>query len=131
VRPAVTSRLLAVAIAAIVVLVQLFALHHEAEVSHVKTALTGDYAHAHALGERHDLSATQHVHSSDPHSHDDSAPCRLLVCLEQATLLPSASAVLVGLAPTTTTVAFVPATAPAFATQLLLIAPKTSPPLHA
>lgn len=128
-RSAVTSRLLAFALSAIVVLVQLFALHHEAEVTHVKTALTGDYAHAHALGEHHEVSATQHVHSSDSHGHDDSTPCRLLACLDHASVVSAAPSIVVSLALAATTAAFVPAS-PAFrAPRLLLFAPKTSPPL--
>lgn len=127
-RSPVTSRLLAFAVSTIVVLAQLLALHHEAEVTHVRVALTGDYAHAHALGERHDVSTTQHLHSSDPHQHDDSTPCRLLACLDQASLVSTAPRIIVGLAARATTVAFVPVTAPTISPQLLLFAPKTSPP---
>ena len=130
-RSPVTTRVLAFAVSAIVVLVQLLALHHEGEVTHVKTALTGDYAHAHALGEAHAASTTQHLHSRDSHPHDDGAVCRLLSGLEQASIASTTPTILVALAPCATSIAVVPASAPALPATLLLFAPKTSPPAHA
>lgn len=123
-------RAIALVAACCLVLAGLFALRHEAEVAHVREALTGALAHAHELAEHHEHSATPHLHGRDVEAHAEAGACALLAALEHATILAGSPATAaaqpawIALAPPT------PITA-AQARPLYLLAPKTSPPARA
>ncbi len=124
-------RTLALALALCVWVVGLAALRHETAVAHVRDALTGAVAHAHALAERHEQhSTTPHLHGRDVAADHESGECVLLAALDHATILPTLpSGAEVA---TAADLDLVPALALAPTAQTLyLLAPKTSPPARA
>jgi hypothetical protein len=125
------ARLLAIGLAASIVLVQLLALHHEAAVAHTEVARTGAFVHGQALGEHHELSSTSHLHSTNTARHEDSGACTLLSALDHATVVPAALAPLQAIAPAVHLRVAQPNAPPVVTRQLLLVAPKTSPPVAA
>jgi hypothetical protein len=126
-RSGLASRCLAIGLAAMVVLVQLFALHHEAAVAHAQVARTGAYVHAQALGEYHQLSAASHLHSTDGAPHDDNGACTLLSALDHSTIAPDAFALFASAAPISHAISQQPIARAVVCTPLHA-APKTSPP---
>lgn len=120
-------RTLALAAACSILVTGLLALRHETTVAHVREALTGALAHAHALADHHEQSATPHLHGRDVEAHPEAGACALLAALDHATILADAPA---GLAAAPSAVALeVPATDAVITPRALyLLAPKTSPP---
>ncbi|HEY4059084.1 MAG TPA: hypothetical protein VGM39_20855 [Kofleriaceae bacterium] len=128
-RGTLASQLLAFGLGALLVLVQLLALHHEAAVAHAQVARTGAFVHAQALGERHEVSSTAHLHSRERAPDDDNGACTLLSALDHTTVAPEAIALFASHAPAAQLVVLQPTAASVLVAQPLHVAPKTSPPV--
>lgn len=120
-------RAVAVLSAACMVLAGLLAVRHETAVAHVRGALTGELQHAHAIAERHEVSATPHLHGRTVDAHAERGACTLLAALDHPTIVTSAGSELAPAAATPLLAPVAFAAAPV-ARALLRLAPKTSPP---